>query len=819
MATRVRARTRPLLHMIGNAHLDVVWLWQAWEGLQEVKATFRSALDRMHEHPDFKFAASSAAYYEWIEENEPAMFEEIRERVAEGRWEPVGGWWVEPDCNLPGGEALARQALYGQRYFRSRFGRTASVGYNVDSFGHPGTLPQLLRRARLERYVMMRPMPNEMGLPARLFWWEADDGSRVLTYRIPFEYCTPGGDITAHVERCAAEARPPLDELMCFYGVGNHGGGPTRRNLETIEALAGSAERPADLVFSTPREFFERAEAAERWLPTVHTELQHHAVGCYSAHSGLKAANRRAEQLLLAAEKLAAVAQRVTGLAYPVAELTRAWKSVLFNQFHDILAGTSIEPACEDALHAYGEAAAVAGRALNQALQSLAWRIDIEHVEGTVPVVAFNPHSWPVRANLELESNGLGGATHLVDEAGGQLPVQHVTSWATVGGGRRRISFLADLPAGGYRVFRTRPGGGEPAPPAAGSGHEAETSRWRLAIDPATGHLGSLFDKREGCEVLAGPGGRAVVLRDETDTWAHGVFAFTDQVGEFEVTRVSRVESGPVKTVLRVESRFGGSTLTQDYILCEGRDVIEVRATVDWRERHRMLKLRWPVDVNFRRATSEVPFGRVERPEDGAEQPGQTWVDVSGIHRSTNRPYGLSVLNDSKYSYDVAGRSIGLTVLRSPVYAHHDPHVPESWDGLSFQDQGRQRFGYALLPHAGGWEEAGTARHAAELNQPPVAIIDTGHRGTLPLSGSFFAVDPPSVVVSGLKGAEAGGGAAVLRLVETAGVATRARVDLGAWGRTFDVDLGPFEVRTYRVPAAAAEPIVETDLLELTPDE
>jgi alpha-mannosidase len=759
--------------MIGHGHLDIVWLWQASEGLQEVKATFRSALDRMREYPEFKFAASSAAYYEWIEENEPEMFEEIRRRVAEGRWEPVGGWWVEPDCNLPGGEAFVRQALLGQRYFQSRFGRTATVGFNPDSFGHAATLPQLLAKSGIGAYVFMRPGPHEKGLPGRLFWWEADDLSRVLAYRIPYEYGTPGGDVAAEIERAAAELRAPVDDLMCFYGVGNHGGGPTKANIEAIGRLARERD-DLEMLFSTPSEFFGVVRSAELSLPTVHDELQHHASGCYAAHSGVKAWNRRAEQLLLEAEKFSTLAACVCGSAYPTG-LTQAWKSVLFNQFHDVLAGTSIEPAYDDARHSYGEAIAVAGRALNHALQALAWRIDIPPADGSIPIVVFNPHAWPSRVNVELESDGLGGATAVEDEAGATSPLQTISSLATIGSWRRRVTFTAQLPPLGYRVYRTvslpEIGAAPEAPPA----NTLESERWRLVFDPKSGFLTSLWDKREDCEVLLEPA-RAVVVDDPSDTWSHDVFRFQNEVGVFEAISVRLLEHGPVKSVLRIESRFGDSRLVQHYALFSGLDQIEVRVTVDWREQRRALKLRFPVNVRYHRATYEIPFGRIERPASGEEEPGQGWVDLSGVHRTTGRLYGLSLLNDCKYSYDVLGRVVSLTVLRSPAYAHHDPHQPADWTSMQF--------------------------------------IDTSHRGTLPLARSFVEIGPDNVALTALKAAEDDSRDVVIRCYETAGIATRALVSMAPWQRSFEFDIGPFEIKTFRVPRDPARSHVETDLLE-----
>src|SRR5690554_2555207 len=502
------------LHMIGNGHIDPVWLWQWHEGYHEVKATFRSALDRLSEYDDFVFVSSSAQFYEWVERSDPAMFGEIRQRVAEGRWRVVGGWWIQPDCNIPGGESFVRQALYGQRYFREKFGVMATTGYNVDSFGHHGMLPQLLRKAGLRRYVFLRPMPHEKGLPGRLFWWQSDDGSRVLALRLPFEYCTWGKDLEQHIRRCAGELKPPFDALMCFYGVGNHGGGPTRENIESIRRLNDDPDFPR-LVFSDPDTFFETIEARDLPIPVVHDELQHHASGCYAAHSGIKRWNRQAENRLISAEKFAAIAYRLTGMPYPREEFARAWKQVLFNQFHDTLAGTSLEAAYDDARDQLGEALAIADRVQNDAIQSIAWAIDIPAQEGVKPLTVFNPHAWRSRVNVALQTRGVPAAFALLDDEDRPVPVQDVQSWAT-SGGQRRLTFTADLPPLGWRTYRIVPVEAAPASETSLSAtdHTLENRFFRLEIDPQTGQIASLFDKRHGVEVFAGPAARAVVMDD-----------------------------------------------------------------------------------------------------------------------------------------------------------------------------------------------------------------------------------------------------------------------------------------------------------------
>lgn len=800
------------LHMIGNGHIDPVWLWQWHEGYHEVKATFRSALDRLSEYDDFVFVSSSAQFYEWVERSDPAMFEEIKQRVAEGRWRVVGGWWIQPDCNIPSGESFVRQALYGQRYFREKFGVMATTGYNVDSFGHNGMLPQLLRKAGLRRYVFMRPMPHEKGLPGRLFWWQADDGSRVLALRLPFEYCTWGKDLEQHIRRCAGELKPPFDELMCFYGVGNHGGGPTRENIESIRRLNDDPDFPR-LVFSDPDTFFETIEARDLPIPVVHDELQHHASGCYAAHSGIKRWNRQAENRLISAEKFAAIAYRLTGMPYPREEFARAWKQVLFNQFHDTLAGTSLEAAYDDARDQLGEALAIADRVQNDAIQSIAWAIDIPAQEGVKPLTVFNPHAWRSRVNVALQTRGVPAAFALLDDEDRPVPVQDVQSWAT-SGGQRRLTFTADLPPLGWRTYRIVPVEAAPASETSLSAtdHTLENRFFRLEIDPQTGQIASLFDKRHGVEVFAGPAARAVVIDDPSDTWSHNVFRFQDEIGQFTATSVRLVESGPVLATVRVKSAFGASTLTQDFTLYDDLPQIDVRATVDWREKHKMLKLRFTVNQIFMRAVYEIPYGHIEREATGDEEPGQSWLDVSGTVRETGETYGLSLLNDGKYSFDVNVRDIGLTVLRSPVYAHHIPTQPQPDRDYSYIDQGMQTFTYSLLPHAGSWEMAGTVRRAAELNQRPIALLGTYHDGSLPQSRATVEVTPENIVVGAVKLAEDNDDL-IVRCYESSRVATEAELRVGE--RVIPLSFGACEIKTIRVPRDDSQPVMETNLLEL----
>ncbi len=807
-------RTERVLHMIGNAHIDPVWLWQWPEGYQEVRATFRSAIDRMAEYPEFVFTCDSVLYLAWVEEHDPELFAEIGKRIADGRWQQVGGWWIEPDCNLPGGESFVRQALYAQRYLRARFGVTATVGCNVDPFGHNASLPQLLRKSGMDAYIFMRPGPHEMTLPGPYFWWESPDGTRVLTYRIPHEYCSSGADLGYQIDKSLAQLPADARELMVFYGVGNHGGGPTKANLDSIRRLDATGGLPR-LRCGAPREYFDGLVAAGEEIPVHAGELQHHAVGCYSAHSGVKRWNRRAENLLARAEKWATVAAVESGVDYPAAELEQAWKLVLFNQFHDTLGGAAIEPAYEDSRDQYGHAVSLAGEAFNRAVQTIARRIDIPQEPDMTPLVVFNPHPWRLVADVEFEFGGFPAVeASVVDDDGAPVAVQRTRSAATVNGWRRRLAIAADIPPLGYRVYRIRPADHAVAPVVEATDTTLANEFVALAIDPATGWLRSLRDRVSDVDLVADglpTGAHGVVIADDSDTWGHRVLAYDKVAGGFAVRSVRLVEHGPVRAVVRVVSEYGRSTLIEEYVLGARDRHVEVRVTLDWQEHQQLCKLRFPTVLSDVDATFEIPYGHLARPANGSEEAAQAWVDVSGTLPDGRRA-GLAVLNDGKYGHDVLGGDIGITAARSPVYAWHEPKELDPDELYTFQDQGRQEFTYRLVPHGGDWRAAGVVRLAAELNQPPFTLLESYHDGDLPQARSFAAVTEGSVLPTVLKVAEDGPDAVVVRAYETAGRSCDATITV--LGREISATFAPAEIRTFLVPRDHDAPVVETDLIE-----
>jgi len=845
------------VHMIGNAHIDPVWLWRAEEGFQVVRDTCRAALERMEETPSFIFCRSSAATYKWLEEREPDLFERIRRRVAEGRWCVVGGWWEQPDCNVPCGESFVRQALYGKRYFLSKFGVDVRVGYNVDSFGHAGTLPQILKGCGLDYYVFFRPGPHEKALPAGLFLWEAPDGARVLACRPPHHYCCGPEELGERIRTAAEQAPLGLPHVMCFYGVGDHGGGPSKANIASILAAAADPAQP-NAVFSTPQRFFEAvsraaeaAASADRtdstgsigsihstdpkmatppFFPLLADELQHHARGCYTAVCDIKRMNHDCEELLLAAERFAAIAAAAFGVESPQPALSKAWETVLFHQFHDVLAGTSIPEAYDDAWPLLEGVQETAMRVVREALEE--WGRHVDTTRGASPIVFFNPLGFGREDVIELEPQEEAPRVALFDEQFQEVPVQRAEG---------RLVFRVRVRSLGFACYHLS-SEHEPQPAAtslAVTPTSIENALLKIELDPASGALCGLLDKRAAgpcgpcgpCGPSAGkgpqgpqgpqwqgrpnlliaPGATLVVLRDPSDTWSHGVAAFRDELGRFEPTGPPEiVESGPVRAALRVRSRWGGSTAEQTFYLYDGLARVDACLVLDWHEQHKMLKLAVPTAIERPVATFDVPYGCIVRPANGEEQPVQRWMDLSGT--VGGRPAGLALINDGKYGADVLGGEMRLSLVRSPIYAFHDPRKPEPGVDYQYTDQGEHVIRYRLVPHGGSWQDAGVVREAQSLNVPVFFRFENVQDGTIASYGSAVELKPDSLLLTVLKRAEDGDDL-IVRFVETAGRETEARLDLHFAQAAWTGRVRPFEIKTLRFGLETKE-AREVDMLE-----
>jgi len=797
-------------HLIGHAHIDPVWLWPWQEGIAVVHSTFRSALDRMNETPDFAFTASSAQFYEWVAENDPEMLAEIKKRVGEGRWNVVGGWWVEPDMNIPGGEAMVRQGLYGQRTLQKLIGRKATVAFNPDSFGHTGTLPQIIKSQGMDNYVFMRPSPGEKELPADLFWWEGPDGSRVLTYRIPVSY-NDSRSVRTRIEQVLERFREqPFTSYMSYYGAGDHGGGATRENIASIKEIQAENGAPG-ILFSTPEKYFEEIRDIKNLtLPVVKDDLQHHAAGCYTAEAEIKKNNRIFEAALITAEKISALGSVIWNSAYPKEEFTSAWKRVLFLQFHDSLAGTSVPEHSASARDGYGYALDVAHQATYKAVQKLEWQIPSADPASQY-LIAFNPHAWDIKGFIEYDFNWDMKTPSTAEDEKGNLLRHQWTAGTTETGSRKGIVVRTTIPAFGYRQIRIK--AGEPQDPIPGvkaSGDSVENEFIRLTVS-ASGSI-NLYDKENGMEVFKGndSGCRAVVIDDPSDTWSHDIKSFSKEIGSFENAVIKILEHGPLRGIIRSISRFNDSILTIDWILHAGARTVEAKVTLNWNEKLKMVKFCFPVNVESPSATYETSYGFIRRKANGDEDPGQRWIDVTGTGKGSI--YGLAIINDAKYGYSVNGNDMRISVIRAAVYAHHNPRVLEMDKEHIWQDQGLHGFRMMLVPHKGTWQENSVTRKAEEFLAPPVAIYQGIHGGSMPGAGSFVSVDSTDIIISSVKQAEEGDDL-IIRCVEASGKTVKATVDFSFLNRRWTGSFKPCEIKSLRLDCLNRS-VKEVNLLE-----
>lgn len=795
------------VHMIGQAHLDPVWLWRWTEGRAEALATSQSAVDRLYETPEFHFTRGEAQIYRWIEEENMALFEQIRALIRAGRWHVVNGMVIQPDMNIPQGESFVRQILLGKAYMAAQLGVEPRVAYCVDSFGHAGSLPQILAKCGFESYVFMRPGPHEKELPAQAFWWQAPDGSRVLTFRIAEAYTTRTVDHAHHIDLALAAKPAVLDHVMCFFGVGNHGGGPTRAQIENIQALAAQRD-DLEIRFSWPDAYFAAIAADAARLPVVTEELQFHAVGCYAVNSALKRSHRLAECRLLLAERMAVLAEQWAGRPAPQARLHALWHELCFNQFHDTLGGSSIKEAEDDAIRSLDGMIAAAEQLIDNAGRAVGAAIDTSGPGGAI--VLFNPAAQATTQFVEYEpwtdwESWQEQGYNLVDEQGEPVPYQLIDTHEALTRplhGISRLVFAVELPPLGYRVHRFAPG--LPAPPALPPAlrvtpTELENDRLLVRLDPATGAIVSCIDKQSQIE-LAGAGGWNVaqVLEDKSDTWSHGIAGYGGPLlGVFGDVSITVADQGPLQVSLLVERSFEGSQWQQQIILRRGSSDILIRNWLNWQGQWRIVKLAFDVAADMPQAVHDIPFGWCARPCNGAEVPTQMWMDVSGpALAAPSQLIGAALLNDGKYSCDVTGSVMRLTVLRCPPYAYHQPHQLGAKQRYDWVDQGYQEFTLLLCPHVGDWRDAQVVEKARSLNVPVTPITMHGHGGKLPGRASLLALSSAEMELTALKPAEDGNGI-IVRLADRHG---RGVQGVLRWhDQEFTVAVAPFEVATFRL--------------------
>ena len=741
---------------VGHAHIDTAWLWPYREVRRKCSRTFSTALALMDEYPDYRFACSQPAQYAWMKETYPDIFEGIRRKVAAGQWEPVGGMWVEADCNLPSGEALARQFLHGKRFFLSEFGVETRELWLPDVFGYPASLPQLIAESGGEYFLTQKLSWNDTNKPAHhTFIWEGIDGTGVFTHFPPAD--TYNGDFSpSEIVKSAAHFKDAerSSRSLYLYGWGDGGGGPEPDMIEFAHRLRDE-ERAPQVELGRARDFFkqarEEAHDLTRWVGELYFELHR---GTYTTQSRTKRLNRRAEQALREAE----VWSVAVGSDYPDLVLESAWKKLLINQFHDVLPGSSIDWVYEDAERDLASVIDVAGGITTSAQAKLA--------EGSDGLVAFNVNSHPRREVVEVE----GTPT------------------------------LVSAPSCGWAPIR----GETVVEPVSASGRTMENGPLRVTWDER-GILASVWDKAANREVLTSPGNLLQLHDDNPKNWDawdvdRDYRNSREDLVDLEAAEVEM--SGPLRAAVRFTRKFGRSTLEQRMVLDAGSRVIRFETHVDWQERHKFLKVAFPVSVRSARATYEIQFGHVERPthtntswdEARFEVCAHRWADLG------EPGYGVALLNDCKYGHDIVGSVMRLSLLRAPT--HPDPSA----------DRGAHRFTYALMPHLGDFRSAGVIAAAEDLNAPLRLV-----RGEAD-PRSLVEVDSPQVVVEAIKKAE-DSDAVVVRLCEAFGgrcsasvrtslpvsraflcdLLERDRTEVAVRDGVISLELGPFKILTLKL--------------------
>lgn len=741
-----------------NAHIDCAWLWRYLETINVAKNTFSSVLDMMEARPDFTYTQSQAHLYWWMEDMFPDVFSGIQQRIKDGRWELVGGMWVEPDCNLISGESWARQLLYGKRYFKEKFGVDVKIGWNPDSFGYNWNMPQFYRDAGIEAFITQKIGWNDTNMfPYRLFWWQGPDGTKLLTY-FPNDYVNEIKNPFGLVDWMRQfEANTGFRKMLVLYGVGDHGGGPDPEMINRIEKL-----KQLDVY---PRVEYGTATAYLDWirshdltkLPVWDDELylEYHR-GTYTTQSNTKRNNRQSEILFGEAEQVSSLA-RLYGRPYNSKEIFEGWRGVLFNQFHDILPGSSIYPVYKDADELYQQSQEIAKHELNSGLDFLSSKINTEVGKNVQPLLVYNPLAWQRTDVVELILPNAEKNCAVIDPTGKPIPAQSVAD----GRYSSKLIFIAqDVPAMGYAVYGLK---NLPAKKIATNlkvePTGLENNLLKIEFDKETGWMNKIVDKKNGRNFLAGPGNELQLIKDTPSAWD----AWNLGLGErypLNFRGIELVESGPVRAVICARFDFlkpgdvksyptpnnPNSYFVQDIILYDAIDRIDFVTLADWWEEHVMLKVGFDVAANDTAACFEIPFGTIYRPtirnnnwqKARFEVSQQKWSDLT----DASREFGVSLLNRTKYGGDIYGSVMRLSLLRSPKW-------PDE-----MADMGKHKIEYSIYPHTACWKKAGTMRKGYEYNYPMIAKIVEAHKGELPKTKSLVSVEPDNVMLHTVKIAE-----------------------------------------------------------------
>ena len=705
------------IYLLGHAHLDLAWLWPVEETWKAAQNTFESVLKLQQDFPELIFSHTTPALYSWVEENRPDLFREIQTQVIAGKWEVFGGFWVEPDLNLIAGESIVRQLLYGQRYFLQKFGKISSVVWVPDTFGFCATLPQFFANAGIEFFVTQKLRWNDTTkFDYGLFWWRSPDGSQTLSFM-----SAPIGETIAPVKMteyaCEWKTQTGSQNSLWLPGVGDHGGGPTRDMLETARRWEHSPIFPK-LEFTTSEKYLQQIKSESQNLPVWENELylEFHR-GCYTTHADQKRWNRKSEHLLYSAELFATLANILCGAEFPQTEIETAWKKVLFNQFHDILPGSSITQVYEDAIPEWEAVEKIGRKILEESLIGITSKINIPQPPNSesIPVIIFNSLNWERSQVVSVDLAKIittDYPTWKVSDLEGKEILSQSCENAT-------LLFFATVPSIGYSIFWLSPSSHQPK--IFPTNWILENEYLQIQVNPETGDLTSVFDKTQQREIISGAGNQIQAFTDSGqywDAWNIDPNYNTKPLPATQLKLIQWQEYGEIHQRLRVVRQLGKSEFCQDYILELGSRLLQIANTVNWQENQVLVKTAFPLNLQAEFATYEIPCGAIRRtinPQTPAEQakwevPALRWADLTTDTEAGK--YGVSLLNDCKYGYDAQPNQLRLTLLRS-----------SNWPD-SQADRGIHEFTYSLYPHLGSWEAAETVKRGYELNVPLQVLVN-----------------------------------------------------------------------------------------------
>jgi alpha-mannosidase len=763
-------------------------------------------LELMEEYPDFRFSQSSAQFYVWMEQYYPLIFEKIKNAITEDRWEIVGGSWVEHSGLLVSEESLVRQHLMGQRYFHSRFGKTARIGWLPDTFGFQWSMPQIYRNFGIKYFVTSKLKhqldrnPSGLAFPHNIFWWKGPDESQILACHSVGGYghrFISNNMLSNQFE--ALEKSSRINRLMFLYGKGDHGGGPFRKIIKKIEQIIQKADSSTEYTYSLAKEYFEDLDnlTDKIDLPVVDDELflgTHR--GTLTTESFVKVANRRCEELLLDVEKLWVIANTST-TPYPKAEIEALWKMLLFGQVHDNLDGTSIEEVYNDAACDYFDIACRGNQLLDNSLVVISRQVNTTTLEGK-PLLIFNTLPWERSEVLALRKS-CNDDEVLTDAEGKLLLQQNVLD---ITGQPRQLCRPSPLPPTGHIVIQRvkRVDVSMPVTDLLVDDTCMENDHLKVRIHNKTGVVTHIFDKKLGIDMLGGDGLRLRCYKDRPDDVSLGQgepawnIYLKDPIDLVRSETIRLIERGPLRATIQAVYRLGMSHITMRVALEAGKRMVDFEMLVNWHEHYRTLHmvLELPFRVDF--ATYEIPFGCIQRYNaDLSNQPtsktswperpweirdslkwevsAQRWIDVS----NRSEEFGLLLLNDCRYGFSLNGDELSMTLLRSPSRGYDSP--PKKWtDQSSMTYVGQHVVRWKLCPHEGNWQSIAATRLGMAYNYSPRVAGCVGG-GDEPLTRQWLTVEPENVVSTTYKMAE-DGKHTILRIFETRGEMVKARVIL-----------------------------------------